>query len=233
MDYVFYVLIALIGYFLGALPFGYLVAKAHGVDIFKVGSGNPGATNVRRVLGSRAGNLVFALDFLKGSAAAALPLLIAYASAHILTPPPSLPADEVGYFHEEAMDTAKNEALFAVLGAVLGHSFSLFTHFKGGKGVATAAGGLVVLMPVPCGIGIAVFFAAYFTTRYVSLGSILAAVAVPVASWLFGNPLPLKLVATGVGLFVIVRHRANIKRLLTGTENKFSKKEPPAGSGRA
>jgi glycerol-3-phosphate acyltransferase PlsY len=229
MDYVFYALIALTGYLLGALPFGYLVAKAHGVDIFKEGSGNPGATNVRRVLGSRAGNIVFALDFLKGSVAAALPLLIAYVVVHQMTPPSSLPASEVAVFHEETMAGAKLEALFAVLGAVLGHSFSVFTNFKGGKGVATAIGGLVVLMPVPSVIGIVVFSVTCYFTRYVSLGSILAAVAVPLSSWLLGNSLPLKLVATVVGLFVIIRHRVNIQRLLNGTENKFAKKPPPAG----
>jgi glycerol-3-phosphate acyltransferase PlsY len=229
MDYVFYVLIALIGYFLGALPFGYLVAKAHGVDIFKAGSGNPGATNVRRVLGSRAGNMVFALDFLKGSLAAALPLLLAFLTARYVNLPPNLPADEVANFQAEAMSAAKIEALFAVLGAVLGHSFSVFTHFKGGKGVATAAGGLVVLMPIPCLIGIVVWFVTYYTTRYVSLGSLLAAVAVPLAGWLMVFPLPLKLVATLVGLFVIIRHRINIQRLLNGTENRFVKKTGSAG----
>jgi glycerol-3-phosphate acyltransferase PlsY len=227
MEYVFYVLIALIGYLLGALPFGYLVAKAHGVDIFKAGSGNPGATNVRRVLGSRAGNMVFALDFLKGSLAAALPLLIALVVANHIAPPPGLPANEMTAFHEETMAGARLEALFAVLGAVIGHSFSLFTHFKGGKGVATAAGGLFVLMPIPCLIGISVFLVTFYTTRYVSLGSILAAIAVPLSGWIQGNALPLKLVATAVGLFVIFRHRINIQRLLKGTENKFTRKKTP------
>jgi len=204
---------ALIGYFFGSLPFGYVVARAHGVDIFKVGSGNPGATNVKRVLGEkfgekgkRAGNLVFALDAVKGALAASWPLL------------PFLHAPE-----------ARLLGLIGVIGAVLGHSFSMFTKFKGGKGVATAAGGLVVLMPVSCLIGALVWLATFALTRYVSLGSVLAAVAVPTASWLRGNPLPFNLVATAVGIFVIVRHRENIMRLLAGTENKFAKK-PPAPS---
>jgi glycerol-3-phosphate acyltransferase PlsY len=196
----------LVGYLLGSLPFGYLVARAHGVDIFKAGSGNPGATNVKRVLGAKAGHTVFALDVLKGAAAAGWPML------------PFLHAPD-----------ARMMGLVGVIAAVLGHSFSVFTKFKGGKGVATAAGGLVVLMPVSCCIGAALWVLSFLATRYVSLGSILAAVAVPTSSWLRGNPLPLNIVATAVGLFVIVRHRENIKRLLNGTEHKFAK-NPPAGN---
>ncbi len=192
---------ALIGYLLGSLPFGYLVARAHGVDIFKVGSGNPGATNVKRVLGSKAGNTVFALDALKGAVSAAWPLL----------PFLNLP-------------DARVMGLVGVIAAVLGHSFSMFTKFKGGKGVATAAGGLVVLIPLASLIGGAVWVLTFFITRYVSLGSVLAALAVPGASWLLNNPLPLNLVATALGLFVVIRHRENIKRLLNGTESKFVKK---------
>jgi glycerol-3-phosphate acyltransferase PlsY len=192
---------AIVGYLLGSLPFGYLVARAHGVDIFKVGSGNPGATNVKRVLGSKAGNTVFALDALKGALAAGWPLL------------PFL-----------ALPDTRIMGLVGVITAVLGHSFSMFTKFKGGKGVATAAGGLVILIPIASLIGGAVWIITFFVTRYVSLGSVLAAIAVPMASWLFKNPLPLNLVATALGLFVIVRHRENIRRLLNGTESKFVKK---------
>lgn len=192
---------AIVGYLLGSLPFGYLVARAHGVDIFKVGSGNPGATNVKRVLGSKAGNTVFALDALKGALAAGWPLL------------PFL-----------ALPDTRIMGLVGVIAAVLGHSFSIFTKFKGGKGVATAAGGLVILIPFASLIGGAVWIITFFVTRYVSLGSVLAAIAVPAASWLFKNPLPLNLVATALGLFVIVRHRENIRRLLNGTESKFIKK---------
>ncbi len=201
---------ALIGYFLGSLPFGYIVARAHGVDIFKEGSGNPGATNVKRVLGEkfgakgkRAGNLVFVLDAVKGAAAAGWPLL------------PFVQAPD-----------ARMLGLIGVIAAVLGHSFSVFTKFKGGKGVATAAGGVVVLMPVPCLIGVALWVVTFYATRYVSLGSILAAVVVPAAGWVQGNPLPLNIAVTLIGLFVIVRHRENLKRLLAGTESKFAKKPP-------
>ncbi len=201
---------SLIGYFLGSLPFGYIVARAHGVDIFKEGSGNPGATNVKRVLGEkfgdkgkRAGNLVFVLDAVKGAMAAGWPLL-----------PFVHPAD------------ARMLGLVGVIAAVLGHSFSMFTKFKGGKGVATAAGGVLVLMPVPCLIGVVAWVITFFLTRYVSLGSIIAAVVVPAAGWVEGHPLPLNIVVSLIGLFVIVRHRENLKRLLAGTESKFAKKPP-------
>jgi acyl phosphate:glycerol-3-phosphate acyltransferase len=195
-----------LGYLLGSLPFGYLVARAHGVDIFKVGSGNPGATNVKRVLGSKAGNTVLVLDLLKGAAATAWPLLPALAAPQ----PTAL-------------------ALAGVVAAVIGHSFSVFTRFKGGKGVATAAGGLVVLMPLACAIGGVTWVVTFYAFRYVSLASILAAVAVITASWLLPYHLAVSIIASVLGGFVILRHQENIRRLLKGTENRFARK-PPGGS---
>lgn len=199
---------AFAGYLLGALPFGYIVARAHGVDIFKEGSGNPGATNVKRVLGEkfgakgkRAGNFVFVLDALKGAVATGWPLL-----PWIDTP------------HQDVL------ALIGVVAAVLGHSFSVFTRFKGGKGVATAAGGLVVLIPVACLIGAVTWVLTFFTTRYVSLGSILGAVVVIVSVWLLPYSLAVAVVATVLAAVVILRHHANIRRLLAGTEPRFVKK---------
>lgn len=211
---------AVAGYLLGSLPFGYLVARAHGVDIFKVGSGNPGATNVKRVLGAKAGNTVFALDVLKGALAGAWSLLARTSL--------SLTIDmETG--GEAAVISGQDWRLLGLaglIGAVLGHSFSIFTRFRGGKGVATAAGGVLVLMPVSCLIAAVVWVVTFYTTRYVSLGSILAAAALGVATWVRGNPLPLNIVVTLLALFVIARHRENIVRLLNGTENKFAKKPP-------
>jgi glycerol-3-phosphate acyltransferase PlsY len=192
---------AVIGYLLGSLPFGYLVARAHGVDIFKVGSGNPGATNVKRVLGAKAGHTVLVLDVLKGALATAWPLL----------PVLRIPDAEL-------------LGLVGIIAAVLGHSYSLFTGFRGGKGVATAAGGLVVLIPFACAIAGATWVVMFYATRYVSLASILAAAAVVVASWLLPYHLAIRVVATLLGLFIIIRHRENITRLLNGTENKFVKK---------
>jgi glycerol-3-phosphate acyltransferase PlsY len=216
---------AVIGYFLGSLPFGAMVARSHGVDIFKEGSGNPGATNVKRVLGEkfgakgkRAGNLVFGLDVLKGAVASGWSLL-AWTSLSV-----SVDLENGSGAGVITGQDWRLLGLAGVVGAILGHSFSIFTKFKGGKGVATAAGGVLMLMPVSCLIGGLVWIITFYATRYVSLGSILAAVAVPVASWLRGNPLALNIAITLIGLFVIVRHRTNITRLLAGTENKFAKK---------
>jgi acyl phosphate:glycerol-3-phosphate acyltransferase len=207
----FWILVtSVVGYLLGALPFGYLVAKAHGVDIFKAGSGNPGATNVKRVLGPKAGNTVFALDALKGAVATGWPLL-------------------------PWIDTPQKQllALIGVVAAVLGHSFSIFTRFRGGKGVATAAGGLVVLIPFACLAAAAVWVLTFLTTRYVSLASILGAAAVIVAVWIphLGYHVAVATIASILAAFVIVRHHSNIRRLLAGTETKFVKgRAVPGGS---
>src|SRR5687768_4556103 len=142
---------AVTGYLLGSLPFGYLVARAKGVNIFEVGSKNPGATNVRRVLGKGPGNLVLFLDALKGAVASGLPLLWFWSRNGILSH-----ADEA-------------VAIAGIVGAMLGHSFSCFTGFKGGKGVATGAGGFLVVFPIGMIIAIAIFGVTLMTTRYVSL----------------------------------------------------------------
>jgi acyl phosphate:glycerol-3-phosphate acyltransferase len=223
MAYLPYIAASVVGYILGSVPNGYLVARAHGVDIFKEGSGNPGATNVKRVLGEkfgdkgrRAGNWVFVLDAVKGALAAGWPLVCCCLQCCALTP-----------------DGASHLGLIGVVAAVLGHSFSMFTRFKGGKGVATAVGGLIVMIPIPCVIGFAVWIASFYLTRYVSLGSILGAVVVPTASWIQCNQLPINVVTSALGLFVIYRHRENIKRLLNGTENRFVKKSAvPDDKGR-
>lgn len=221
---IWYLLIAAAaGYILGSLPFGYLVARAHGVDIFKVGSGNPGATNVKRVLGAKAGGMVLGLDALKGALAAAWSLL-SYTSLSVTV--------DLAAGGEAAVISGQDwrlVGLAGLIGGVIGHSFSVFTKFKGGKGVATAAGGVLVLMPVSCLVAAAVWLVTFYTTRYVSLGSILAAAALAVATWVRGNPLPLNIVVTLLALFVIARHRENITRLLAGTENKFVKKPPGQG----
>ncbi len=193
---------AVAGYFVGAIPFGYLVARAHGVDILKHGSGNPGATNVKRVVGKRAGNFVFLLDFLKGTLAAGWPLIAA------------LP--------EQA---ALAGAIAGLVAAILGHSYSIFLRGKGGKGVATTMGGLIVIMPVAVAIGIGVWMVTFFTTRFVSLASILFAASLPVSTWfLLQSPL---LTGLGIALAVLItfRHRANIQRLLNGTENRFVRRD--------
>jgi len=207
MSSTWFIASAAAGYVLGSLPFGYLVAKAHGVDIFKVGSGNPGATNVKRVLGAKAGNTVLALDMIKGAAATAWPLL------------PFVPAEESLWLQ-----------LIGVVAAVIGHAFSVFTRFKGGKSVATAAGGLFVLIPVAGLIGGLTWVVTFYASRYVSLASILAAAAVIAAGWLLPYHVAVSCIATVLAAFVIIRHHENIKRLLNGTENRFVKKPAEPGT---
>ncbi len=233
MDSVSYILAIVVGYLLGSTPVGYLLAKAHGVDIFKAGSGNPGATNVKRVLGRKAGNTVFFLDALKGALAAGWPMLMAYLSTRFYSSPGSAQSTNTVQYVRDLWNAAQMLGLVSLCAAVVGHSFSIYTKFRGGKGVATTAGGLVVLMPISCAVGAVVWLIAFYSTRFVSVGSILAALAVPLASWIGGNPLPVSLVATAVGLFVVFRHRENIKRLLNGTENKFVKKPVAQPNGAA
>lgn len=216
----FYAFAGLIGYLLGALPFGYLVARAKGVDIFTVGSGNPGATNVRRVLGKGPGNLVFALDFLKGALASSWALLARSAVTV------NFDLEEWGLAANGriAGDDWVNLGLAGLVGAMLGHSYSCFTRFRGGKGVATGAGGICLIMPVSAVVGGGVWLAVFFATRYVSLASILAAASLPLTAWLRDRPTVLVTLAALIALFVIVRHRENLRRLANGTENRFVKK---------
>jgi glycerol-3-phosphate acyltransferase PlsY len=201
---------AVVGYLLGALPFGFLVARAKGVNIFEVGSKNPGATNVRRVLGHGPGNLVLFLDAAKGALAVGWPLL-----------PAAGPAGE-------------GAAITGLVAAIVGHSFSCFTGFRGGKSVATAAGGFAVLFPLGAAIALGVFGLTLAVSRYVSLSSMLAAVSLVIASVVLGRSVPVVVVTAAIAGFVILRHRANISRLIAGTESKVgSKAQPPSSTSPA
>jgi glycerol-3-phosphate acyltransferase PlsY len=207
---------AVAGYLLGALPFGYLVARSKGINIFEHGSKNPGATNVRRVLGEKfgksgkqLGNLVFFLDALKGAAAGGWMLIAAALASDAVT------WDEITLLWMQVVGVAAS---------LVGHCFSCFTGFRGGKGVATTVGGVLVLMPVAIAVAAVVWAVTFYTTRYVSLASILAAVVLPICAYfLKGSPLLIAL-SIAIALFVILRHRANIVRLMNGTENRFVKK---------
>jgi acyl phosphate:glycerol-3-phosphate acyltransferase len=190
-------LAALAGYLLGSLPTGYLVARSKGIDIFAAGSKSSGATNVRRVVGRGPGNLVFCLDVLKGAVAAGWPLFAGWGV--------------LGYVG---------------LGfALLGHSFSCFTRFRGGKGVATGAGGLVVLMPPVTLVAAAIWIAVFYASRFVSLASIAAATSLPIFAYVFHRGDVAVWVATAVAVFVILRHRANVGRLINGTEKRFERRK--------
>jgi glycerol-3-phosphate acyltransferase PlsY len=204
---------ALLGYLLGSVNFAVLVAKKHGVDILKEGSGNPRATNVKRVLGKGPGNLVFALDALKGFVGAGLPYLL-------------LRTEET----PAAAEIHFTICVAGFVGTLLGHCFSCFLKFKGGKGVASTIGGLIVLLPFPILIGATLWGLVFLLSRYVSLASIILGVSLPVSCWVL--PLFTKLTfspaefwfAGAIAAFNVWTHRSNIGRLLNGTENRFVKK---------
>jgi glycerol-3-phosphate acyltransferase PlsY len=192
-------LVSIVGYLLGAISFAVIVARSQGVDILKYGSGNPGATNVTRALGSKFGNIVFACDALKGFIAAGWPLLCMSESGLQL-------------------------GIIGLIASIIGHSFSVFLKFKGGKGVATTMGGLVAIMPVVLFIGVAVWAAIYFTTKLVAIASMLFAVSLAVSAYfLYGAGDPRFTLGLVLAVLIVVRHRSNIARMLTGTENSFKK----------
>ena len=207
----------LLGYLIGSVNFAVLVAKKHGVDILKAGSGNPGATNVKRVLGKGPGNLVFALDALKGFVGTGLPTLVGYvvATQGLAV---AIPGDP--FLHGVA----------GFVGTLLGHCFSCFLGFKGGKGVASTIGGLLVLLPLPIVIGAATWGLVFAASRYVSLASIALGVSLPLSCWLLPLATALKFgpaefwFAAAIAAFNVWTHRSNIARLLAGTENRFVKK---------
>lgn len=201
---------AVVGYLLGALPFGYLVARAKGVNIFEVGSKNPGATNVRRVLGKGPGNLVLFLDALKGAAAAGWPFAGQW------------------FRHGTMSPEVETVAIAGAVAAIVGHSFSCFTGFRGGKSVATSAGGFLVVFPLGMLIAFAVWGITAALTRFVSLASMLAAAALPIAAAVMQRSTLLVSIAAAIALFVILRHRTNISRLLAGTESKIGQKAAAA-----
>jgi glycerol-3-phosphate acyltransferase PlsY len=200
----------LLGYLIGSVNFAVLIAKKHGVDILKEGSGNPGATNVKRVLGKGPGNLVFALDALKGFVGAGLPTLVGYviASQNIAV---VIPGDS--FVHGVA----------GFVGTLLGHCFSCFLKFKGGKGVASTIGGLLVLLPVPILIGAALWGLVFLLSRYVSLASIALGVSLPVSCFFLKYGQSQLWFAAAIAAFNVWTHRSNIGRLLAGTENRFVK----------
>jgi acyl-phosphate glycerol 3-phosphate acyltransferase len=199
--------VMLAGYLLGAIPFGYLVARARGIDILKQGSGNIGATNVGRILGRRFGLLVFLLDFAKG----AVPVLLARCAPAAWSE--GLPADTL--------------PVLAGIATFLGHLFPVYLRFHGGKGVATATGVVAVLAPLPTLAALAVWLATFAGTRMVSLASLAAAVAL-CGLRLSLTPQPWASEHEVVTFFcllaatlVFVRHHANIRRLVRGRENRF------------
>lgn len=190
-------------YLVAAIPTGVVLTRLMGLeDVRSKGSGNIGATNVYRVAGKLPGILTLIGDILKGL----LPLL---AVKHWLTPTPL----QLG---------------LAGVVAIVGHCYPVYLRFKGGKGVATALGIFLVLDPPALLGGCAVFLLAVALTRYISLGSVLAAATAPLLTILLHRPLPLVLCAGAIGALIIWRHRENLRRLWAGTENRFGSKPPSA-----
>ena len=226
-----YLVSVVLGYLLGSLPTGYLVGRRHGIDIREHGSGNIGATNVVRVLGKRPGYLVFFCDAIKGLLAVRLAILIA---GRFRFPRDVEVRDFVGgklsVYHLAGVPAPDPHVIvlagiLAGLACILGHNFPVWLRFRGGKGVATTVGVLLGLMPAAFAVSAAVWAVSFFTTRYVSLASMLAAAALPVTVWwLTRTPGPMFWFSVVAGALIFWRHRKNIGRLLAGTEPRFDRK---------
>jgi glycerol-3-phosphate acyltransferase PlsY len=184
----------LLGYLAGSVPFAFLLARRAGIDVRFAGSGNVGAANVMRTTGTRRAILVMSLDVAKGALAVVLAWLV----------------------HAGVTLTA-----LAAAAAVVGHIYPVWLRFHGGKGVAVAAGVFGVLTPIATALAAGLFLVIVYVTRYVSLGSIAATVALPPAAWITGEPKAVVLAAAGSGALILFRHRGNIRRLREGTERRM------------
>ena len=183
----------LLGYLAGSVPFAYLLARRRGIDVRTAGSGNVGAANVLRTTGPWRGVIVMGLDMAKGIAAVGI--------AHLF---------------------AGGTALIALTGAaaIVGHIYPVWLRFHGGKGVAVAAGVFTMLSPAAAAAAAALFLVIAWFTRYVSLASMAATLALPPAAWILGAPQPIVLAAAGSALLILFRHRTNWSRLRAGTERR-------------
>lgn len=184
-----------LGHVCGSVPSGlWLVQAFHGIDIRNYGSKNIGTTNVFRTVGPKTAVLVLIADSFKGILAVGI---MSY------------------FFHNPLLDVV------TALGALLGHNYSIFLGFKGGKGVATALGLLIFMMPKVAVASFGIWLVCVLLTRYVSLGSIMAAVFTPPLAWYLGYPSAYVIFSVVAAFFVVLRHKENIHRLLTGTESKI------------
>lgn len=207
-------ILIIVSYFVGAIPFAQVFAKAYGKDLRKIGSGNIGATNLSRALGKRWGYFCFSLDVLKGMIPTLLATKLAGPDANIM--------QLVG-------------CLAVGAAAILGHIFPVYLGFKGGKGVATSFGAAIGLWPyytICAAVAITIWVVVVLLSRYVSLASITAAISFPLClaaiitfkdSWQLNKLWPLLLAATAIAIMVILRHQSNIKRIIAGTEDKIGR----------
>ncbi|PWU19499.1 MAG: acyl-phosphate glycerol 3-phosphate acyltransferase [Verrucomicrobia bacterium] len=206
MPIVGYILAAISGYLLGSIPTGFLFGKARGIDIRSVGSGNIGATNVVRALGKPAGAFVLLADALKGWLAV---VVTATLLSHWFSP-------------IAGVKTVATYRIIAGTAAILGHNYTCWLNFKGGKGIATSAGVLLALVPLAVLISVGAWILTFLLGRYVSLASIVAAFVMPFAVWLTPHQIAAMIYVTAaLAALAIYKHRANIKRLLNGTESRF------------
>jgi acyl phosphate:glycerol-3-phosphate acyltransferase len=184
----------LVGYLAGSVPFAYLLARRAGIDVRRAGSGNVGAANVLRTTGAWRGVIVMALDVAKGIAAVIL-----------------------------AQQATGQGPVIAATGAaaVVGHIYPVWLRFQGGKGVAVAAGVFGMLAPLATVAAAAVFLATVWVTRYISLGSVAATLVLPPIAWMAGAPDAVVLAAAATAALILFRHRANLRRLASGTERKM------------
>lgn len=184
-----------LGHVCGSVPSGlWLVQAFHGIDIRNYGSKNIGTTNVFRTVGPKTAVLVLIADAFKGILAVGIMSYL---------------------FHNPLLD------VITALGALLGHNYSIFLGFKGGKGVATALGLLIFMMPNVAVASFGIWLVCVLLTRYVSLGSIMAAIFTPPLAWYLGYPSAYMIFSVVAAFFVVLRHKENIHRLLTGTESKI------------
>jgi acyl phosphate:glycerol-3-phosphate acyltransferase len=188
------IIVGIMSYLLGSIPTGFIIGKLSGLDVRKAGSGNIGATNVARVLGKGRGLLTLSADAAKGF----IPVFV-------------------------ARKMGLDDTSVALIGtaAFVGHLYPIFLKFKGGKGVATAFGALLGVAPLAVLMLLGVFGVVVLTSRIVSLGSMAAALAAPFSLWIFSYSAPLVAMAAFLAAMIILRHRANIQRLFSGTEPRF------------
>jgi glycerol-3-phosphate acyltransferase PlsY len=187
--------VIVLAYFIGSIPFALLLARRWGAtDLRGIGSGNLGAANVMRASGVTAGVLVAVLDMAKGAASVWL--------ATLASTGPAVPAA-------------------AGLAAIVGHIYPVWLRFRGGKGVATACGVFTVLTPLAVPPALAIFTAVVWLTKYISLGSVVASIALPPLAYALGSPAASVLAAIAASIIIVFRHRSNVVRLRMGTERRF------------
>jgi glycerol-3-phosphate acyltransferase PlsY len=210
-------LIVVLSYLIGSFPTSIIVArKARGIDIRQYGSGNAGGTNVLRVLGWKAGVFVILMDMAKG-------LIATMVLARLMYGP-------IPFENRTPFDDFTVVQIIAGCAAILGHVWTLFAGFKGGKGIATAGGMLLGIAPIEVAVAFGVFLIVFVLSQYVSLGSLSAAVAFPLTMFFRENVFMVQIegyhtlifFSIGISLLIVFTHRANIKRLIAGTENRMS-----------